>query len=182
MHYGNSQPITATVALVNTKIPPPKALDTQGKIAGPLLVSCVIEAELRAAKAEFDIEPQSWQLRSLHTSDTARWTWFVTPKLGGRQELELAFRPVIAVKVEQERENADPLPREEMASEHTYPIMVNVAVPRDQWMAEKFDRVTVLFKSAAGMITAFTLLVAAFIALLVKWRQGKSSPDKPTPD
>lgn len=189
MRRGNSQTIEAAVTL-RTELPPQEILKTSEVVAKQLLVSCVIEAELRAAEAEFDVQPSGWQSESLLTSSTARWTWFVTPKRGGEHELILALRPVIAV--EDKSENPRPLPsvavdraimtgrstERPVASTQPYRIMVDVSVPADQWVADKFDRTTVLLKSAKGMIVAFTALAGAIIALLaIRRRRAKSSSD-----
>lgn len=174
MRRENSKIIEAAVTL-RTELPPQEILKTKEAVAEELLVSCVIEAELRADEAEFGIQPQGWKSQSLLTSETARWTWFVTPKRGGKHELVLAFRPVIAVadKSETSRELLGV-----EASTQPYRIMVDVSVPGDQWVADKFDRATALLKSAEGMVTAFAALAVAIIALLaVKWRRGKSAPN-----
>lgn len=179
MRRGNSQTIEAAITL-RTELPPPQVLETTGAIARKLLVSCVIEAELLAAEAEFDVQPQGWQSESLLTSSTAHWTWFVTPKRGGAHELILAFRPVIAV--EDDPGSSQPLPPVQ-ASTQPYRIMVDVSVPPDQWIADKLDRATALFESAKTMVVALTALVVATVALLtIKRRRNRSSPNNATLD
>lgn len=180
MERGNSQTIQAAATL-RTELPPQEILESKEPVASRVRVSCVIEAELRAAEADFDIQKQGWQAQSLLTSPTARWTWSVTPKRGGENELVLAVRPVIAL--EDELGNPLPRPRAE-ASTQAYRIMVDVSVPPDQWLAEVFDRATSLLKSAKGMVVALTGVVVAITALLVaiRWRRAKSSPNTATLD
>ncbi|MGH4014499.1 MAG: hypothetical protein ACRDSL_11370 [Pseudonocardiaceae bacterium] len=172
MRRGNSQTIEAAVTL-RTELPPQRILKPKEAIASSRVrVSCVIEAELRAAEAEFDIQEQGWQSESLLTSPTARWTWSVTPRRGGNSELVLAVRPVISL----EDESGNPLRHPDVeATTQVYRIMVDVSVPPDQWVAEGFDRTTSLLKSAEGMVGALTGVVVAIIVLLVTIRRRAQS-------
>lgn len=181
MRRGTSKAIEAAVTL-RIELPPQEVLETSEAVARRLLVSCVIEAELRAAEAEFDIQPQGWRSESLLTSSTAYWTWFVTPKQGGTHELILAFRPVITVEDQTEKSSLSSYPP---ASTQPYRITVDVSVPPDQWVADKLDRTTALIKSATGTTVALTALVAAIIALLAirqRRARSKSPSNNSTPD
>ena len=167
--------IIEAAATLRTKVPPQEILESEGAVGSRVRVSCKVEAELRGAESDFDIQQSGWQRRSLLTSPTARWTWSVTPKRGGDHELVLAVRPVISL--EDEMSKALP-PQDLEASAQIYRIMVDVSVPADQWLAEAFDRLTSLLTSARGMILAISVLAVAIYGLraTVRRKRVKSSP------
>jgi len=174
MRRADAQIIEAAATL-RTELPPQEILESEDAIGSRVRVSCEVEAELRGAEADFDIQQPGWQKRSLLTSPTARWTWSVKPKRGGDHELVLAVRPVIVL----EDEMGNPLPHRDLeTSAQTYRIMLDVSVPADQWLAAGFDRVTSLLTSARGMILAFSALAAAIYGLrfAIRRKRAKSPP------
>jgi hypothetical protein len=181
MRRKSSQTIDAAITL-RTQLPPQEILQGKEATARKVRVSCVVQAQLRAPEAEFEIQNRSWQPQSLLTSPTARWTWSVTPNQGGNHELRLAVKPVIALQDESGR--SIPPGSQIEASELVRPISVDVSVPPDQWMEDKFDRATSFLVSVKGIVASLTGVIAAVGALLValRWRRRmKPSSKSETP-
>ncbi|MCA1602912.1 MAG: hypothetical protein LC776_15190, partial [Acidobacteria bacterium] len=85
--------------------------------------------------------------------------------------LILAIRPVVTL--EDESTNGV-LPRPVMeASTLVRRISVDVSVPPDQWIAERFDSATALVTSTEGFVVSVTALLAAVIGLRLAFRRHR---------
>jgi hypothetical protein len=163
MQRGDAETVTAAVTL-NLTAPPETILRRVGAQDEPgLVVSCNVSARLVASKYEFKVDETRWITRSLLTADTARWSWFVTPKIGGDHEIRLEFRPILAARPE------DPADIESAQAEdfdiRPVDISVHVDVAWDEWLNEQMSRLARTFKTGEGMVKAMTVLVVALTAL-----------------
>jgi hypothetical protein len=95
MQVGDSETVRAAVTL-DQSAPPESVLPRTDAAGEPgLAVSCRLQARLSASEYEFDINDTEWIDRSVYGTDTARWVWDVTPKLGGDHTLTLLVRPIV---------------------------------------------------------------------------------------
>ena len=74
------------------------------------------------------IAPTGWVERSVLTTETARWSWYVTPKLGGSHTLVLALRPIV-VTANVSASGVESARRAESSDVQQYETRVNVKVP-----------------------------------------------------
>jgi hypothetical protein len=163
MVRGNSAMVRAAVALDETG-PSARLLPGSGPSASvPILVSCHVEAQLAGDPNVFTIGDTKWQSRSLLTSSTAEWYWFVTPKRGGDQTLALNVRPVVRVVETNGRREASNI----VASTETFDISVTVRIPREEAAREGLDRTRSLLLAVSGVLTAIAAVVAGLLGL---WR------------
>jgi hypothetical protein len=94
--------------------------------------------------------------------NTAQWTWYVGPKIGGNQTLLLDVRPIVKIRRPGEQ---DSFASAESANIQTYPIKVHVDVPWTERPAELMSRLADTFKVAQGLIEAMTGVLTALLAL-----------------
>jgi hypothetical protein len=95
----------------------------------------------------------------LLTADTARWSWYVTPKVGGTHTLTLKVRPI--VKEQREDRTTPASVSAENSNVQEYETSVDVKVPLTERPQETMSRLAATFKVAEGLVTALTALVAA---------------------
>ena len=157
MTRGSSTPVSAVVTL-NTKAPPDEVLPGGGAASEGLGVACQIEGRLSGDAHEFEISPSGWESRSLVGEQDARWTWVVTPTLGGTRPLVMELRPVVKV-AQGSALQSQPLT--------TVPFVtqVNVHVPADQAVTDWAARAKAVFDSLSGAMKALTALIAAIVGL-----------------
>lgn len=178
MTRGDTNTVNAAVTL-GRSVPPDEIIRREGAVAEPgVVVSCLLRAELTASKYEFEIDPTGWVERSLQTTDTARWSWYVTPKIGGANSLVLKVRPIVKIRPE------DSAAEEASVSEFESNVLefetsAHVDVPWIERPQETMARLAGTFKVAEELVTALTALVAALIALgatlgIRRFRQRKA--------
>lgn len=160
MTRGDSETVTAAVTL-NQELPANEVLGGSEIVeeAG-ILVSCRLQAQLRASHNEFDIEEEGWSERSVLTTDTARWSWSVTPKVGGTNTLVLYLRPIMKVKTGSSSEDLAT-----KSNVQQYETSVHVDVPWTEWPLEAMSKLAAALKVAESLVKALTLLVVALTAL-----------------
>ena len=139
-------------------------------------MSCRMQARLSGSKYEFEIDVEGWINRSVYETDTARWVWSVTPKLGGDHNLTLDVRPI----VETRPSNAAAVTR---ANVRSYSTAVHVTVPWDERPAALMTQIAstlsvgeTLVKALTGVILALAALFAA-LAGIRRGRRGVSPND-----
>jgi len=162
MTRGDTATVTAAVTL-DRNMSPSRVLESVGAVAAPaIVVSCAIEAQLSASLYDFNLSEHEWVPRSFLTSDTARWTWYVGPKIGGTQTLVLDVRPIVRLHHVDEPEASDIV---EKADVQSYTITVQVRVPWTERPAEIMSRLAGTFKVAQGLVEGITGLFLALVAL-----------------
>ena len=155
MTRGDTEVVKAAVTL-NHSVPPRKVLDRVGAEGVPgIVVSCSLQARITASRYEFDIEQNGWVPRSLLATDTARWAWDVTPKVGGQHTIVLSVRP-IAVQEEPLDDSTQILASEEDANVQQYEINVAVNVPWAERPAEFMTQVAATLAVAEEVVKALT--------------------------
>ncbi len=163
MTRGDTATVTAAVTL-NRSVLPNRVLQSSGAVAAPaIVVSCVIEAQLSGSGYDFNVDNRAWVPRSFLTADTARWTWYVGPKIGGTQTLVLNVRPIVNIHTTR---SSSSFVTAETADVQQYPIKVHVNVPWTERPAEVMSRLAATFKVAQGLVEATTALLVAVSALL----------------
>jgi hypothetical protein len=164
MTRGNTTPVAAAVTLARHR---PGDVVLRGASPGMVkrvwVVSCLFQARLSYSDYEFDVEPAGWQARSTFTSNTAHWTWFVKPKLGGDHTLVIELRPVLELKSRSGHQFDTSLAASDIAE---YPVSADVSVPWQERPAELMSEVANDLKVAEGLVKAATGLVVAIGALL----------------
>ena len=162
MTRGDTDTVTAAVTL-DQSVPRVKVLHRRDDVTAEepgLVVSCRIQARLHASHYQFEVGDESWVARSLLTTDTARWSWYVTPKIGGTHTLVLDVRPILTLNnTETEQVSA------EASNVQEYETSVHVRVPWTERPQETMSRLAATFKVAEGMVRAITLLIVALVAL-----------------
>jgi hypothetical protein len=162
MTRGDSETVTAAVTL-NQSAPPEKVLHRPGATEElGVVVSCQIEARLSSSPYQFEVNPTGWVKRSLLTTDTARWTWYATPKIGGTHTLVLSLRPIVRV---QQPASTAPISVNAESNVQQYETEVHVKVPWNERPQETMTRLAATFGVAQTLIEAMTALVAALIGL-----------------
>ena len=179
MTRGDTATVTAAVTL-DRNMSPSRVLESVGAVAAPaIVVSCAIEAQLSASLYDFNLSEHEWVPRSFLTSDTARWTWYVGPKIGGTQTLVLDVRPIVRLHHVDEPEASGIVKRADVQS---YPIKVQVRVPWTERPAEIMSRLAGTFKVAQGLVEGTTGLFLALVALGtaagIKRSKAKRAPPK----
>jgi hypothetical protein len=162
MTRGDSASITAAVTL-DKSIPRQEVLHRRDDLTAEepgLVVSCRIDARLRASHYQFEVSGRGWVARSLLTTNTARWSWYVTPKLGGTHTILLDLRPILLLH-DTETGSATA----ETANVQQYETSVHVSVPWTERPQETMSRIAATFKVAEALVKAITLLVVALVAL-----------------
>ena len=163
MTRGTSSVVKAAVTL-DGSTPPDKILRRRGASEqSGIVVSCSLQARLSAPPREFELSETDWVRRSLLSSDTARWSWHVTPKVGGSHTLILLLRPIVTVN--QPGESATEDLSAEDANIQEYETTVEVKVPWDERPAELMSRLAATLKAGEALVTALTALVVALVAL-----------------
>jgi hypothetical protein len=118
------------------------------------------------SKYEFEVDERGWVERSLR-NDTARWSWHVKPKVGGRQTIVLYVRPILRVREEgsprEVTSSGDASPEE--LDVQTYESKVDVKVPLLQRPSETVSSLAGTFKVAETMVLAVTGLIVALGSL-----------------
>ena len=161
MTRGDAETVTAAVT-INQTAPAAKILRRPGAVDEPgVIVSCRIQAQLSASKYEFEIDNTAWVERSLLGGETARWSWYVKPKIGGDQMLVLYVRPIVKVE---EMGSTGPSP--ESSNVQQYETSVHVGVPWAEKPAETMTQVAATLKVAEGLVQAMTAFIVAVVALL----------------
>lgn len=161
MTRGDTATVTAAVTLDRSMLPS-RVLKSAGELGAPaIVVSCVIEARLSASSYDFNVNQRGWVSQSFLTSDTARWTWYVGPKIGGSQTLILNVRPIVRRRPVG---GSDISAIAESADVQLYPIRVQVKVPWTERPAEIMSRIAGTFKVAQGLVEGTTGLLAALLA------------------
>jgi len=181
---GRSAAVAAAVSL-EMKTPPDQVLDRSGATADPgvVVVSCLLQAQLSASPYDFEIDDTGWVERSLLSSDTARWSWYVKPKVGGTQTLTLRLRPIVKLR---RNGRVDVTMSAEDADVQQYETRVHVSVPWTERPQETLSRLAATFKVAESAVEAATLLVTAIIALAValgirRRKRKRTGPAEPAP-
>jgi hypothetical protein len=162
MTRGDSGTVTAAVTL-DQSVPREKVLHRRDDLTAEepgLIVSCRIEARLNPSHYQFDVSEKGWVARSLLTSNTARWTWYATPKIGGTHTILLEVRPILTLR-DTETANVSA----ETSSVQQYETTVHVNVPWTERPQETMSRLAATFKVAESLVKAMTLLVVALVAL-----------------
>lgn len=182
MTRGEAAAVAAAVTL-DDSAPPEQVLHRANATAEPgFLVSCHVQARLRASSYEFDVDQSDWVDRSLLTADTAHWSWYVTPKIGGAHTLVLQLRPV--VKVRPEGSGSESTAADLDASIAEYETSVDVNVPWTERPQETMSRLAATFQVAEGLVKAVTGLVVALGALLtalgVRRRRRRNAAERAT--
>src|SRR5215218_4820868 len=138
MTRGDSEVVRAAVTL-NQSTPPNRVLHRTGAAEEPgLVVSCRVQAELTASKYQFELDETGWVQRSLYTADTARWSRYVTPKVGGTHTLTLKLRPI--VKVQREDRTTKASVSAENSNVQEYETSAHVMVPLTERPQETMSR------------------------------------------
>ena len=162
MTRGDADTVTAAVTL-NQSVPRDKVLHRRDDVTAEepgLVVSCHIEARLNASHYQFEVSDKGWVARSLLTTDTAHWSWYVTPKIGGSHTLVLDVRPIVTLRNSQTKQVSV-----ETANVQEYETSVDVRVPWTERPQETMSRLAATFKVAEGLVKAITLLIVALVAL-----------------
>jgi hypothetical protein len=163
MTRGHSDTITAAVTL-GRSVPADKVLHRIGAAEQPgVVVSCRIQARLHSSPYEFKVDSTRWVERSLLTQDTARWLWYVTPKVGGTHTLVLSLRPIVKLQSESSAALVSTSGAESDVQE--YEISVHVNVPWMERPQEIMSRLAATLKVAQSLVEALTLLVGALLSL-----------------
>ncbi|MCW2566845.1 MAG: hypothetical protein JWN54_942, partial [Mycobacterium sp.] len=163
MVRGRSTTVRAAVTLGAAK-PPAQLLHSSGSThTVSVLVSCQVEAQLTGDAGVFEISDTGWQSRSLLTSKTAEWIWFVDPRRGGDQTLAVNVRPVVRIEERDGGRQVSSI----VASTQTFDISVAVQVPPEEAAREGLDRTKVLLLSVGGLLAAVAVVVSAALGL---WR------------
>ncbi len=163
MTRGTSSVVRAAVTL-DGSAPPDRILGRRGAADDRgFVVSCSLQARLTAPPREFELSESDWVRRSLLTSDTARWSWHVTPKVGGSHTLILLLRPIVTVKPTGDGSTEDA--GAEAANIREYETTVDVSVPLGERPGELMSRLSATLKIAEGLATALTGFVVALVAL-----------------
>ncbi|GAA4674871.1 hypothetical protein [Phytohabitans rumicis] len=188
MKRGDPAVVAAAVTL-DEATPPEQVLRRAGATAEPgFLVSCHVEARLRVSPYEFEVDQADWVDRSLLTMDTARWSWQLTPKMGGTQTIVLQVRPVVKIRDDLTGTVSRADPAEASIAE--FETKVDVAVPWTERPQETLSRLAAMFQVAEGAVVAATGLVIAVGGLLSalgvrmrrrKRKDGEPSTDEPAP-
>jgi hypothetical protein len=176
MTRGDTDTVTAAVTL-DQSVPRDKVLHRRDDVTAEepgLVVSCRIQARLNASQYQFEVGDKGWVARSLLTTDTAHWSWYVTPKIGGTHTLVLDVRPILTLNnTETEQVSA------EVSNVQEYETSVHVRVPWTERPQETMSRLAATFKVAEGLVKAITLLMVALVALGaalgIRGRQRKRS-------
>jgi hypothetical protein len=162
MTRGDSETVTAAVTL-NQSAPPERVLHRPGATQElGVVVSCQIEARLSSSPYQFEVNPTGWVKRSLLTTDTARWTWYATPKIGGSHTLVLTLRPIVRV---QQPASTAPISVSAESNVQQYETAVHVNVPWNERPQETMTRLAATFGVAQRLIEAMTAFVVALVAL-----------------
>jgi hypothetical protein len=159
---GDSGTIVAAVTL-DGSIPREKVLHRNDDITAEepgLVVSCRVEARLNASHYQFDVSETGWVARSLLSTNVARWSWYVTPKLGGTHTLVLDLRPILTMSNAETHEVSA-----ETANVQQFETRVHVSVPWIERPQETMARLANTLKVAEGLVKAMTLLTLALVAL-----------------
>jgi hypothetical protein len=162
MTRGGSETVTAAVTLTQS-VPPDKILHRRGATEEPgVLVSCQVEARLSSSPYQFEVNPPGWVRRSLLTTETVRWFWYATPKIGGSHTLVLSLRPIVRV---QQPASTAPISLIAESDVQQYETEVHVSVPWSERPQEIMTRLAATFGVAETLVKSLTALVAALIAL-----------------
>jgi len=178
MKVGDSDTVRAAVTLDQSS-PPEKVLPRTDAASGPgLVVSCRLQARLTASQYEFEVNDSDWIERSVFETDTARWVWHVTPKLGGDHTLTLFVRPIVR---QREEGGASDVSLATESDVRDYETRVHVNVPWNKRPEEFMTRTASTLNVAEGLVkalTALTLAVLALLAAVVSLRNWRTkSPD-----
>ncbi|MDQ4040782.1 MAG: hypothetical protein M3141_03430 [Actinomycetota bacterium] len=178
MTRGDAEIVVAAVTL-DRSAPADRILRRGGAADEPgVIVSCRVQARLVASPYEFELSERKWVERSLLTADTRRWSWYVTPKVGGDHTLILNVRPIMRIKASGDV----PVSVLEAASSNVqeYETAVHVDVPWTERPQETMSRIAATLEVAEGLVRAATALLAALLALLavlgVRRRTRRSPP------
>jgi hypothetical protein len=146
-----------------------------------VVVSCRIQAKLRTAPHEFEVDPSGWVERSLLTSDTARWSWYVKPKVGGTHTITLFVRPIVKARPVGQTTVVYLTGAE--SDVQLYETEVHVRVPWTERPQETMSRLAATFNVAEGLVKAITAFVLALLALAAAFgiRRRKKGTGPPTP-
>lgn len=163
MTRGDTDTVVAAVTL-NRSTPADQILGRGGAAEeGGVLVSCQVQARLMHSPHEFEIDPEDWVERStLEHADTAEWSWFVTPKVGGTNLLVLQVRPIVTTRSRGTTQQS--ILVSETAVEQ-YETRVHVDVPWTERPQETMSRLAATFNVAEGLVRALTLFVVAVLSL-----------------
>jgi hypothetical protein len=176
MTRGNTSTVTAALT-INRSVRAPEVLRSEGAVAAPaIVVSCLVDAQLTASPYDFNLNDQRWIERSFLTADTAKWSWFVGPKIGGTQPLVLKLRPI----VEMRRVNSS-FVTAETSNVQQYEIRASVSVPFSERFPEVMSRIAASFKVAQSLVESITGLLTALAAFLAfvgikRWRKKRAKP------
>ncbi len=139
--------------------------------AQPVGVTCQVQARLRGATSDFDVEPGDWESRALFDNGSARWDWSVLPKRAGHKELILDLRPVVRLENQQELNvTGTEFVTEPFRSE------VVVTDPAGRWIASWVDRGGRFLQSVVVVLTALAAIFG-FLGGRTWWRGRKGRAD-----
>ncbi|MBO0879708.1 MAG: hypothetical protein J2P17_04925, partial [Mycobacterium sp.] len=164
MTRGESAPVTAAVTL-DQKTPAVQILHRSATADEEnFLVSCTVQARLTASTYEFEIDPADGVDRSFLITDTAQWSWFVTPKTGGNHTLVLQLHPIVEIRAE--AANRESATAESDSNSKEYETNVHVTVPWRERIQETMSSLAATFHVAEGLIEAITSTAVALLGLL----------------
>lgn len=178
MTRGESSALAAAVTL-DQRTPADEVLHRTGAAEeSGFLVSCRVQARLRASAYDFDVSESGWVDRSLVTTDTARWSWYVTPKVGGDRTLVVQVRPILQM---QDQDTALVTSEDLEGNIQEFETRAHVRVPWTERPQETMSRLAKTFQVAESLVQAVTLLVLAIGGLLTalgvkKWLKRRQSP------
>jgi hypothetical protein len=189
MTRGDSATVRAAVTLSGS-LPPERAIGGKGAVGVPgLVVSCRLDARLTASTWDFSIDNQAWEERSFLTTDTAQWSWYVGPKIGGTHTLTLYVQPITHLAVSHNSAvSATDIANAAAAQAdiQQYQITAHVKVPWSELPADVMARLAATLKVAQGLVEAMTLLVGAVVALAaalgIRRARTKRGGEPPRPD
>jgi hypothetical protein len=177
MTLGDSDVVRAAVTL-DQSTPPDKILQRTGAAQETgLVVSCRLQARLSASPDAFDVSETGWISRALLASQTQRWDWHVTPRIGGTHTLILYVRPIVKTTYH----NVE----EALAAEsdvRDYATRVHVNVPWNKRPEEFMTRVASTLNVTTGLVKAFAALIVALGAVLTALRGLRGRRSRSTGD
>ncbi|HET8823048.1 MAG TPA: hypothetical protein VFM57_16015 [Thermoleophilaceae bacterium] len=185
MTSGETNTVVAALTLEQS-LPPARVLRRKeaAEEAG-VVVSCRVQARLRGSHYDFELETEDWVERSLLTTDTARWSWHVTPKLGGEHTLVLQVRPIVEFRRAQDRSILASASRSNVQE---YETSVDVSVPWSERPQETMTRLAATFnvaedlvKALTGLLVAMSLFCSAVLGLRF-WKKKKTKQRQASPD
>ena len=163
MTRGEAELVTAAVTLNHT-IPRDQILRRKGVTESQgLLVSCRLQARRSPQRISSVLTSPVGGAIGADT-ETPRWSWYVTPKLGGSHTLVLALRPIV-VTANVSASGVESARRAESSDVQHYETRVNVKVPVSERSQGILSTVAKTLDLAKAVVTALTLFSPQFSLL-----------------